>query len=336
MGTNRYDIVDYDDLRNWYTQFNRLVSYSSGLSTLTVPADDRHSVRAREINDLHSQITNFQNDYYLGTQAAWWPTGVMVNRNQIIEATSLGAITTTVSNVSRVKCKNTATNSHGGMCENTMKSNSAKINTNCSQGQNSNTYKAHHVYDYGMWENGVKSSGAKSAMPCSSGACTSGSKTSGTYPNTLYSNGWNGSGLYANVVKTCGAVDTNSTSSGTITCNHGYNTCGRYQNGANDNTKHSNGTNGHNNNSNVTLSNGDKANGYNSNGACENRQTSSRSIAYIQCFCGTYSNGVCTSGWHSCGTNSDASKGSGVNMCGIKTNTTTIDITCSSATKTNG
>ncbi len=55
MGTNRYDIVRWDDLNTWYTQFNFLVNrYSSGISQLTIPANDRHTVRASEINALHN------------------------------------------------------------------------------------------------------------------------------------------------------------------------------------------------------------------------------------------------------------------------------------------
>lgn len=57
----------YSDLKNWYDTFNSLASnYSSGISTLTVPASGS-KISATNINNLHNKIAEFRSDTYLGT-----------------------------------------------------------------------------------------------------------------------------------------------------------------------------------------------------------------------------------------------------------------------------
>lgn len=57
----------YSDLTNWYSVFNSLAAnYSNGITQLTTPASGS-KISATNVNNLNAKITEFRNDYYLGT-----------------------------------------------------------------------------------------------------------------------------------------------------------------------------------------------------------------------------------------------------------------------------
>lgn len=113
MATSAGSTISYSDLSSWYTTFNNLCSkYSNGIATISTPASDS-TVLATNINNLHAKITSFRSDKFLGTKSAWWPTGTNVTAGATIYASNLTAILGVVSNASKVKCKNTATNNNG-------------------------------------------------------------------------------------------------------------------------------------------------------------------------------------------------------------------------------
>ena len=168
MATTQGSKALHSDIQNWYTVFNNLASnYSSGITTLTVPSSGA-KITAAQINNLHAKIKAFQSDYYLGTQAAWWPTGTNAVSGSHIKPTNLSAIINTVSNASKVKCKNIA-NYINGDCP----------NGPCNNGSKNNTCI------YGTRQIGPNSSactsGSMSNGACNpKGTCTSGTMSSGT------------------------------------------------------------------------------------------------------------------------------------------------------------
>lgn len=112
MAVSTGNKVLYSDLTNWYTVFNNLAkNYSNGISQLTTPASGS-KISATNVNNLNAKITEFRNDYYLGTQAAWWPVGTNVTVGNLITP-ALTGILGVVSNATKVICKNIANNSSG-------------------------------------------------------------------------------------------------------------------------------------------------------------------------------------------------------------------------------
>lgn len=178
MSTGRGDKAAYSDVKNWYDTFNNLArNYSNGIGTLTVPSAGAR-ISASDINNLHSKINSFRSDAYLGTQAGWWPTGTNVGTGALISSGSLSSILTAVSNASRVKCKNTATNAKGAH------NNEVHWNENCSNGKWENG-----DYGDGRWSRGEKGNGDNW-----NGTCNSGKNYSGQQSRGQRGNGWNGNG----------------------------------------------------------------------------------------------------------------------------------------------
>ena len=98
------------DMQGWYKSFNNFISsYASGIGTLTVPAANK-IIAATDVNNLNTKISAFKSDTYLSTQSGWWTTG-SVSSGAVIKPPTF--ITSTISNFSNVKCRNTATNSKG-------------------------------------------------------------------------------------------------------------------------------------------------------------------------------------------------------------------------------
>lgn len=190
MSTGRGDKAAYSDVKNWYDTFNNLASnYSNGIGTLAVPSAGAR-INASDINNLHSKINSFRSDAYLGTQAGWWPTGTNVSAGAQITNGSLSSILTTVSNASRVKCRNTATNSKGAQ------SNGTRNNGACEWGTWENVDKSCGGHGYGRKSNGRRSSGYH----------WNGDRGNGVWGNVSQSNGANGDGTNSHGNHSSGTV----------------------------------------------------------------------------------------------------------------------------------
>lgn len=179
MATTQGEKALLSDLNSWQTIFNNLASnYSNGVSTVALTTSNT-SITASQINTLHARITSFRADKYLGTQAAWWPTGTNVTVGNPITPANLTAIINTVSNASKVKCKNEASNSSGD-CP----------NGDHNRGNRDNTCK------YGTRTSGFLTSG-----------CTSGAMSNGTWnPNGSCTSGKNTDGQSILITCTCTTI----------------------------------------------------------------------------------------------------------------------------------
>lgn len=138
------------DLQSWYTSFNDFITSSKcggTIAVLSVPANNKKA-EASDINNLDAKITAFQQDEYLGTQVSWWPNA-HVNIGDLISP--LPNLTTVISNFSQVICRNLATNNKGqntnqcdangnhGECCNTNSTNANCCNTNSTNSNCCNT-----------------------------------------------------------------------------------------------------------------------------------------------------------------------------------------------------
>ena len=137
------------DLQSWYSDFNTFISnFAQGvIATLNVPQTNKKA-EASDINNLDAKITAFQQDEYLGTQASWW-----VNANVTVGdlITPLSGLSTTINNFSQVICRNLATNNKGqntnrcdangnhGECCNANSTNANCCNTNSTNANCCNT-----------------------------------------------------------------------------------------------------------------------------------------------------------------------------------------------------
>lgn len=186
MATTQGNKALLSDIKSWYTTFNNLASkYSNGIASLTAPAADS-SITAAQINNLHAKITSFRSDKYLGTKAAWWPTGTNAVKGNPIKPSNLTAILGVVSNATKVKCKNTANNSYGSSsttctsgsrsCSSCGNTTNAKYCTKTCSSVCTLTGKDPYTCNYGTKTSGFHNSGTA----CSSGTNTSGKKTCGT------------------------------------------------------------------------------------------------------------------------------------------------------------
>lgn len=119
----------YNDLKSIYNSFNTFIAnYGGSIGQLTVP--DSSKVRASDVNNLNTKITAFKNDTYLKTQTSWWVNASVTAGNKVY-ATDMNGIITTQGNFSKVKCRNSATNSRA--CSHGTDTQS------CSYGQNTVT-----------------------------------------------------------------------------------------------------------------------------------------------------------------------------------------------------
>lgn len=137
------------DLQSLYSDFNTFISNRAAgvISTLAIPAANKKA-EASDINDLNTKIVEFQNDEYLGTQASWWVDANVTIGSLITPVTN---ILTTIDNFSLVACRNKATNNKGentnhcdangnhGECCNTNSTNSNCCNTNSTNANCCNT-----------------------------------------------------------------------------------------------------------------------------------------------------------------------------------------------------
>lgn len=156
------------DLTNWYNTFNTFISKHGGgaISTLAVPSG---KIMASHINNLNSKITEFKNDEFLKTQANWWVSGTNVTAGTKFQPSEVTYVTTTMNNMSQVKCRNTYTYANGYHGNGT-ETNGNHGNGTCDNGGNS---RGRHTYNNRTNSqcccNSYKGNGSHSNEPCGHG-----------------------------------------------------------------------------------------------------------------------------------------------------------------------
>ena len=138
MAISQNQKIEYTDLKSKYDSFNTFITnYGGSIAKLTVPANspNPHPVDDADINNLNGKINEFKADTYLKTQTSWWVNATVTAGNPA-KASDWTNINTTISNFSKVKCRNSGTNSY------TLKNHSCQYGThnhNCSYGTNTHT-----------------------------------------------------------------------------------------------------------------------------------------------------------------------------------------------------
>lgn len=337
--------LSLSELKQWYAAFDAVVTAHGGgaLSTLGVP--DGGTAVPSDINNLYNQITAFRNDTYFKTQPTLYATDYsLVSAGTLIQRNVVTPITTTVTGIARIKCRNEATNSSGtnshgannhGTC--TRGDNSQTCTRNCSvscnhgdYGNNCSNARSCSNGDYGQTCNRVCSRGDNSETcgrtcyratndPCSRArACSNGDNA------RTCSRCWNIPNVNSSTcVQTINSKTTNTrgdnseTCSRTISCTNGTNTNSRSMSCSySDNSR--------------TCSSacqyGDNANNCSSAAACWNVDNSNT--------CGSTCTRSCSHGDNSKTCSHSTNAHVAFNHT-LLSNTKLIDILNSSATKTN-
>ncbi len=126
--------LSLSELKDWYAKFDAVVTnYGGGaLSKLGVP--DGGTVVTSDINNLYNQITAFRNDTYFKTQPTLYATDYsIVSAGTKILRSQVTPISTTVTGIAKIKCRNDAAYNHG------TNSHGTNRNVGCSQGDNAET-----------------------------------------------------------------------------------------------------------------------------------------------------------------------------------------------------
>lgn len=129
------------DIQNLYTELNEVITnYGGNITTLTQPTAGE-KVDNADINDLITKINTMKADTYLGTESDLYLTYTVINEGTKIvpNTTTTNLSTTILTNLQKIKCRNSAnnsntqkthgTNSHGSQ-SNTTKRNSGEWITN--------------------------------------------------------------------------------------------------------------------------------------------------------------------------------------------------------------
>lgn len=224
--------AEYSDLINWYQVFNTFISNyggpnaaeleedanATGISQLTVPSSGA-KIQATDVTNLTAKIEEFKTDTYLKTEPDLWVSDSEAAVGVPIRPIAItSGISTTITNMEQVVCRNLATNSYD-----------LKAYTN------KNNYPK---------ENGKNSCGVQ-YVKCSSGKNTCGKNTCGTCAQicSKISNTINGNGNIRNTINCTYGLNSLACSSGTCpnnctqganssactsgTYTHGYHGCGR-------------------------------------------------------------------------------------------------------------
>lgn len=204
------------DIASIYNSFNTFIAnYGGSITSLSVPSQNT-TIYATALNNLNTKVNEFKSDTYLGTQSAWWIAANNAAIGDLIEASDLTNINTTIGNFSKVKCRNDAFNSHS------TNSHSSKADGKNSYSNNSNGSNSHSQKSNGQNYNSAQGNGSHSNGSNSNGSCTHWGDRSF---NGCGSNGWNG-----NSPKWNG------------TCGDGSQSNGNHWNVNHGNTNHGNGT----------------------------------------------------------------------------------------------
>lgn len=153
--------LSYDELKSWYDAFNTMISkYGGDISELTIPADKSHT-SASETNKIFNKIEEFTTDEYLKTQLTLYDTDyTLVAAGTKMIRSSLDPIATTATNISAIKCRNSATNTNGyngnGTNRNGTKGNGRKSNNSQTYNWNVNGSHTNGSDSNGAYQNGSK------------------------------------------------------------------------------------------------------------------------------------------------------------------------------------
>ena len=151
MAISEGSTVLQSDIKSKYDSFNNFIqSYGGTIAKLTVPG--QYTVAyASQFNALNNKVNEFKNDTYLKTQASWWVAGpTVVAGTSLLDDGNFTNINTTISNFSKVKCRNNAYNS-----------NSTRSHSTNSHTVKSHTNRGHSTNSHGTKENGSQSNGGK-------------------------------------------------------------------------------------------------------------------------------------------------------------------------------
>lgn len=126
------------DIGTLYTNLNTVISnYGGSIAQLTSTPVVGDQVDDSDINDLKDKVTELKNDEFLGTESNLYLTYSITNEGTVlIPSTTIDNLETTIlTNLQKIKCRNTANNSN---VQNTHGSNS---HTTCSNTFNSNGFR---------------------------------------------------------------------------------------------------------------------------------------------------------------------------------------------------
>lgn len=182
-----------NDIKNWYTVFNSIISTDNfGIATLTVPSSGS-KIQATQINALVDKVTEFRNNNYLKTQLSWFPAGSKVTAGVTkITPSNTTFINTVISNASKVKCANTATKTCG------------THSSACTSGTKSSGTKGHGSNSDGTLTNQKHWNSHTCSSSCTYGCCVKSCNYGSNNVSTCY---------YGAYSKTC--------SCGSVNCNNG-------------------------------------------------------------------------------------------------------------------
>lgn len=293
------------DIQNKYSQFNNFIaSFGGTITQLSTAPRQGDVLQTSDINNLTGKVDAFKQDTYLSTQSQWW-TGIIVAHGDLITPSQFENIDTTISNFSKVKCRNDAyhgygSNAHGQNADGNNNNTTCTANTPNADGNNgysactSNTIKTHGTNGHSLKSNTAKGNVVKSNVTKSNVAKSNVAKNHGTNAheaqwagyctNTSCSPYWTW-GQWTRHHQTChwGAYNAHTTKTNT---NNGN------QNHSHQNNSHQ--THSHQNNSHQTHSHTTQSNTYNnystySHTTCSARTSKSHSTNSHQP-CSAYGN----------------------------------------------
>ena len=155
MAISKNSTLSHSDIKSIYDSFNSFInSYGGTIAKLTVPAK-YSAVDDSNVNNLNSKINEFKNDEYLKTQSSWW-VNKTVTAGNLVYASDMTNINTTVSNFSKVKCRNTATNNKGTKTNGKHNKGTDSDGTCTINGTNGRGCGAHNGNNHGAWNEGCK------------------------------------------------------------------------------------------------------------------------------------------------------------------------------------
>lgn len=123
MSITKDEKILNSDIANLYSKLNTVISnYGGSIAKTTSPAVG-DKIDNADINDLKDKVTELKNDSYLGSVSSLYLTYSVTNEGtSIAPSTTITNLSTTIlTNLQKIKCRNSATNS----------------NTNKSHGSNS-------------------------------------------------------------------------------------------------------------------------------------------------------------------------------------------------------
>lgn len=106
--------LSLSELKGWYTSFNNVIKAYGGGAIAALSTPDGGVVVPADINNLYSKITEFKNDTYFKTQPSLYPSSYTnVTSGSKVSRSAITPITTAITGINKIKCRNNATNNYG-------------------------------------------------------------------------------------------------------------------------------------------------------------------------------------------------------------------------------